>query len=48
MSIQAEPTIIKDRLILALDAADLGSYPGAGTVWYDLSLNSNHFTLVNG
>ena len=48
MSAQTGPTIIKDGLVLALDAADLGSYPGAGTVWSDLSGNTNNGTLTNG
>lgn len=48
MSIQAGPTIIKDGLILALDAADQGSYPGTGTIWSDLNGNSNNGTLTNG
>jgi hypothetical protein len=39
--------IITDGLVLSLDAADLNSYPGSGTVWNDLSGNSNNCTLVN-
>jgi len=42
------PNIITDGLILCLDAANQKSYPGSGTVWYDLSGNNNHATLVNG
>ena len=34
--------------ILALDAGLITSYPGSGTVWYDLSGNSRNFTLTNG
>jgi hypothetical protein len=33
---------------MALDAGNLISYPGSGMVWYDLSGNNNHATLVNG
>ena len=33
------PKIVRDGLILCLDAADRKSYPGSGTVWYDLSPN---------
>jgi hypothetical protein len=40
--------IIRDGLVLALDAASKNSYPGSGTVWKDLSVNSNTATLVNG
>ena len=35
-------------LTLYLDAGQSISYPGSGTVWYDLSGNNNHGTLVNG
>ena len=31
------PGIIKSGLVLALDAADVNSYPGSGATWYDLS-----------
>jgi len=34
--------------IFALDAASTISYPGCGTVWYDLSGNARNFTLING
>lgn len=37
--------IVQDGLILNLDAGVSESYPGSGTVWYDLSGNDNHFTL---
>ncbi len=30
---------VQDNLIVSLDAASLRSYPGSGTVWYDLSGN---------
>jgi hypothetical protein len=39
--------IVKDGLILDLDAAKKDSYPGSGTVWNDLSGNNNHATLIN-
>ena len=42
------PNIITDGLILHLDAANVKSYPGAGTAWNDLSGNNNHGELVNG
>lgn len=41
------PKIVRDGLILNLDAADINSYPGSGTTWYDLSGNNNHGTLYN-
>ena len=34
--------------VFALDAASTVSYPGSGTVWYDLSGNARNFTLTNG
>jgi hypothetical protein len=40
--------ISKAGLILNLDASSTESYPGSGTVWYDLSGNSNHFNIVAG
>jgi hypothetical protein len=39
------PNIINDNLILYLDASNPSSYPGTGTVWYDLSGNENNFNL---
>jgi len=40
------PSIVRDGLVLHLDAADRNSYPGSGSTWYDLSGNNNHATLV--
>ena len=39
------PNIINENLILYLDASNPSSYPGTGTVWYDLSGNNNDFNL---
>jgi hypothetical protein len=39
------PKIVKDGLMLALDAGDINSYPGSGTSMYDLSGNGLTFTL---
>ena len=33
---------------LSLDSGDVTSYPGSGTVWYDLTSNHNNGTLING
>lgn len=41
------PNIVRDNLILNLDAASLKSYPGSGDIWYDLSGNNINATLVN-
>jgi len=40
--------IIRNGLVLALDAASRNSYPGSGTTWTDLSGNNNTGTLTNG
>jgi hypothetical protein len=42
------PQIVKDGLVLLLDAGNPKSYPGSGTNWKDLSGNGNNGTLVNG
>ena len=41
-------SIVRDGLVLHLDAANPKSYPGSGITWYDLSGNGNHFILING
>lgn len=38
-------SIVKTNLCLHLDAADANSYPGSGTVWYDISGNAQHFNV---
>ena len=40
------PKIVTDGLILYLDAANVRSYPGSGTTWYDLTQNDYNATLV--
>ena len=40
--------IVRDGLVLWLDANDKTSYPGSGTAWRDLSLGGNNGTLING
>ena len=35
------------NLVLYLDASDSNSYPGTGTVWYDISGNGNDVTMEN-
>jgi hypothetical protein len=42
------PNIVKDGLVLHLDAGSHKSYPGSGTTWTDLSGGGNNGTLVNG
>jgi hypothetical protein len=40
--------IVRDGLVLDLDAAKLDSYPRTGTSWKDISGNQNNGTLTNG
>lgn len=40
--------IVRNGLVLALDAADRKSYPGTGTTWFDRSGNRFNGTLTNG
>ena len=41
-------SIVRDGLVLHLDAANIKSYPGSGVTVNDLSGNGNNGTLVNG
>lgn len=38
---------VTSNLVVHLDAGVSGSYPGSGSTWYDLSGQSNDFTLTN-
>jgi len=40
--------IVKDGLVLCLDAAKRDSYPGVGTAWNDISGFQNNGVLTNG
>jgi hypothetical protein len=43
------PNIVKDGLVLYLDAGSPNSYQGTGTIWKDISkVNQNNGTLING
>ncbi len=48
MSLGHGAGIVRSGLVLHLDAANIKSYPGTGTVWNDLSGNGNNSTLNNG
>jgi len=48
MGISYNTSIVRDGLVLHLDAANTKSYTGSGTVWKDLSGNGNDGTLING
>ena len=47
MAISYNTSIVRNGLVLHLDAANVKSYPGSGTAWNDLSGNGNNGTLVN-
>ena len=47
MGINYNPRTVTDGLVLHLDAANVKSYPGSGTTWYDLSGRGHDGTLVN-
>ena len=47
MGTQYNPAIVTGGLVLALDAANIKSYPGSGSTWFDLSGRGNHATLFN-
>jgi hypothetical protein len=48
MGVRYNPKIVTDGLVLALDAANIKSYPGSGTTWTDMSGLGNNGTLTNG
>jgi hypothetical protein len=47
MGIAYNTSIVRNGLVLHLDAANKKSYPGAGTVWKDLSGNGNNGTITS-
>jgi hypothetical protein len=48
MGTKYNPSLVRNGLLMYVDAANPRSYPGSGNTWYDLSGNNNHMTLVNG
>lgn len=48
MSLGHGASIVRNGLVLCLDAANVKSYPGTGTTWNDISGNSFNGTLTNG
>jgi len=48
MGITYNTSIVRNGLVLHLDAANRKSYPGTGTTWTDLSGLNNNGTLTNG
>lgn len=47
MSLGHGASIVRDGLVLYLDAANTKSYPGSGTVWADLANSLNNVLLVS-
>lgn len=47
MSTFSGPNVVRNGLLLYLDAANKRSYPGSGSTWYDLSGHNKHATLFN-
>lgn len=48
MGIGYNPRVVTNGLLLCFDAANIKSYPGSGTSWFDLSGKGNTGTLTNG
>ena len=47
MGINYGTKIVREGLVLHLDAANPKSYPGMGNTWIDLSANNNDATLYS-
>ena len=45
MAITRGPSIVRDDLVLCLDAKDPNSYPRSGSTWYDLTPNQQNASL---
>ena len=48
MATNYSPKIVTEGLVLALDAANIKSYPGSGTAWNDMSSIGISATLLGG
>jgi hypothetical protein len=48
MSVAGGPNLIKNGLVLELDAGNIKSYQSGSTTWFDKSGNRNNGTLING
>jgi hypothetical protein len=42
------PAMVTSGLVFNVDASNSQSYPGSGTVWYDISGNNYNINLLNG
>lgn len=45
MGIFRGPNIVKDGLVMIVDAGSYRSYPGSGSTWFDLSKNGHNISL---
>ena len=45
MAFHNNPRIVKDRLLLCIDANATSSYPGSGSTFYDVSGNGNNIAI---
>jgi len=45
MGIFRGPNIVKDGLVMIVDAGSYFSYPGSGSTWFDLSKNGHNISL---
>jgi hypothetical protein len=48
MALSHSPQIVRDGLILYLDPANIKSYPGTGSIVYNLNNSLETSTLING
>jgi hypothetical protein len=48
MTVNTGPDITETNLILSYDAMNIRSYPGSGTIWYDVSGYNNHGSINSG
>jgi hypothetical protein len=48
MSVNYNTSTTLTGLVLHYDAANVKSYPGTGSTWYDISGNGNHGTISSG
>lgn len=48
MACHSGPNATSSHVVLHLDATNPRSYPGTGSIWYDLSGNANHTTIRYG
>lgn len=48
MAASSGPKVASNGLMLALDASNLKSFPGTGTVWYDRSGNGKNISVNTG